>query len=234
MFNHIKQRINAFTLSEVLITLVVIGVVAAITLPTIIANYTEHDRIAKIRKTYTTLNNALSLSRALGGDYVFDVEANDFTTVENYFNSYLKNRLSIVKTCYNKKGCWNKGDTKNLNGSNVYYNRTGIGVGADIITAVLTDGTFINVDVYGSASIWKYFGTEVENNGLVIFFDINGERKPNTVGKDIFPLIYSSNGIVPVYNDRTEAERKKDCSKTGTGYSCVRNYLSGKYLNNTN
>lgn len=177
------------------------------------------------KKTYATLNNAFSLSIVNGGSGLFDVEANNFKTGENFYNSYLRNQLSVVKTCYNKKGCWNSGDTKNMNGSNVYYNRTGIGVGADIITAILADGTFINVDVYGSASIWTYFGTRVQNNGLVIFFDINGEKKPNTVGKDIFPLIYSEQGIVPVYRDKTQAQRDKDCSKTGTGYSCIRNYL---------
>ena len=216
---------KAFTLAEVLIALVVIGVIAAITVPALIESYNEHHKIAQIKKTYATLNNAFALSIANGGSGLFDVEANDFKTVENFYNSYLKNQLSVIKTCYNKKGCWNSGDTKNMNGSNVYYNRTGVGVGADIITAILADGTFINVDVYGSASIWTYFGTRVQNNGLVIFFDINGEKKPNTVGKDIFPLIYSERGIVPVYRDKTESQRKKDCSKTGTGYSCINNYL---------
>lgn len=227
MKNIFSNNNKAFTLSEVLITLAIIGVVAAITLPTIIANYNEQDKISKIRKNYATLNNALSLSIVNGGDDIYDVAANDFKTVESYFNNYLKDKLLVTKVCYNKAGCWNKGDTKNLNGTNVYYNRKGVGVGADIITAVLTDGTFINVDVYGSASIWKYFGTKVENNGLVIFFDINGGKKPNTVGKDIFPLIYTSKGIKPVYSDKTKAEIDKDCSKTGTGYSCIRKYLKG-------
>ena len=88
-----KSKLNAFTLTEVLITLVIIGIVAAITVPTIIANYNEHDKISKIRKTYSTINNALSLSIINGGDDVYNVEANDFKTVENYFNNYLKTKL---------------------------------------------------------------------------------------------------------------------------------------------
>lgn len=225
MIGFTKKKLSAFNLSEVLITLVIIGVIAAVTIPVVVANYNEHEKVAKIRKTYTTLNNALSLAIVLGGDSIFTVEANDFNTVKNYFNNYLKDRLSVTKVCYNEKGCWNSGNTKYLKGGDVYYNRTGIGIGADIITAILADGTFINVDVYGSASIWTYFGTRVENNGLVIFFDINGERKPNVVGKDIFAVIYTKQGLVPVYHNKTAAQIKSDCSPTGTGYSCIRQYL---------
>ena len=224
-FTPSPARKQAFTLSEVLITIVIIGIIAAITVPTITAFYNEYEKSAKIKKTYSTLNNALRLSIIQGGDSIFDVGGNDFTTVKNYFNNYLKNKLSVTKVCYNTKGCWNSGDTKYLKGGNVYYNRTGVGIGADIITAILADGTFINVDVYGSQSIWNYFGTRVQNNGLVIFFDINGERTPNIVGKDIFVVIYTENGLTPVYNNKTEAQIKQDCSNNGTGYSCIRQYL---------
>ena len=60
-----------------------------------------------------------------------------------------------------------------------------------------------------------------------MFFDINGVKKPNTVGKDIFPLVYTEKGIRPAYSDKTQSQIDKDCSKTGTGYSCIRNYLKG-------
>ena len=222
-----NNKYKAFTLSEVLITLAIIGVVAAITIPTLIANYNEQDKIGKIRKNYTTLNNALALSIINGGDDIFDVAADDFNTVEKYYNNHLKAYLSTSKVCYNKKGCWNEGDTKNLNGSNVYNNKTGVGIGKNIITAVLADGTMLIINVLGSASTWTYFGVKVEKNGLVMFFDINGAKKPNTVGKDIFPLVYTEKGIRPAYNDKTKTQINKDCSKTGTGYSCIRKYLKG-------
>ena len=47
MKNIFSNNNKAFTLSEVLITLAIIGVVAAITLPTIIANYNEQDKYVK-------------------------------------------------------------------------------------------------------------------------------------------------------------------------------------------
>ena len=47
MFNH---KLWGFTLAETLITLVIIGVVASITLPSLWVNYQEKERIAKIKK----------------------------------------------------------------------------------------------------------------------------------------------------------------------------------------
>ncbi len=48
-----------FTLSEVLITLGIIGVVAALTMPTLIAKQKEKETVAKLKKVYSTLSQAL-------------------------------------------------------------------------------------------------------------------------------------------------------------------------------
>ena len=48
----------AFTLAEVLITLGIIGVVAALTLPTVISNYKKQVTVPKLQKAYSTINNA--------------------------------------------------------------------------------------------------------------------------------------------------------------------------------
>ena len=59
----------AFTLAEVLITLGIIGVVSAITLPTVVQNYQKQATVAKLKKAYTTINQAILLSIAENGDY---------------------------------------------------------------------------------------------------------------------------------------------------------------------
>lgn len=217
---------RGFTLSEVLITLVIIGVIAAITIPTLYADYTEQERISKIKKAYSTLGNAMTRVRTDGGDMIFDVQNDNDANMKNWFDTYLKDYLITIKVCYNTSGCWNEGDTKNLNGSNVYFNRTGVGVGANIITAVLNDGTFINIDAYGAASIRNYFGVDIDtDNALVVFFDINGMKKPNTMGRDIFVTVFTEDGLVPAYRDKTTEQIDADCKSTGTGYSCLRKYL---------
>ena len=60
----------AFTLAEVLITLGIIGVVAAMTIPTLMANIKAHQYSAKFKKTVSTLSNAAKMSQAqYGFDY---------------------------------------------------------------------------------------------------------------------------------------------------------------------
>ena len=66
--------LKAFTLSEVLITLVIIGVISAITVPFLTAEYTENEKIAKVKKTYATLANAMTLVKANGGDTIFEIQ----------------------------------------------------------------------------------------------------------------------------------------------------------------
>ena len=51
-----KSFRNAFTLAEVLVTLGIIGVVAAMTLPTVIANVRYHELKTRLKKTYSELN----------------------------------------------------------------------------------------------------------------------------------------------------------------------------------
>lgn len=55
---------SGFTLAEVLITLGIIGVVAAITLPTLIQNNDEKATVTKLKKMYSNLQNAYALYRA--------------------------------------------------------------------------------------------------------------------------------------------------------------------------
>ncbi len=222
-----EKKFRAFTLSEVLITLVIIGVIAAITVPVLYAQYTELERIAKVKKTYSMFANAMIRVEADGGDMIFDIDDNNYENVENWFNSYLKNYIIAAKICYNDTaGCWNDGDSYNMDGSTAYMNQTGVGIGSDIITAVLNDGTFININVQSAASVAKYFGVDINTKfGLEIYFDINGSKKPNTIGKDIFAAVFTEEGIVPAYKSRSASQINSNCSSSGTGYSCIQKYL---------
>ena len=61
---YFSKKIKGFTLAEVLITLGIIGVVAALTIPTVITNYKKSQIEARLKKLYTVMNQAVLLSKA--------------------------------------------------------------------------------------------------------------------------------------------------------------------------
>lgn len=56
-----------FTLAEVLVTLGIIGIVAALTIPTLVANYRKKVVVSKLKKVYSDLQQAVKLSEADNG-----------------------------------------------------------------------------------------------------------------------------------------------------------------------
>ena len=99
----------AFTLAEVLITLGVIGVVAAMTLPTLIQNYKKHEVETKLAKFYTVMNQAVTRAEAVYGDKKeWGAIGNGFELDENgnpdrtksipkaWFDKYLKLYLNVA------------------------------------------------------------------------------------------------------------------------------------------
>ena len=63
---HHKNK-KAFTLAEVLITLGIIGVVAAMTMPNLIANYKNKVLINQAKNSFSTLSNALIMTKINNG-----------------------------------------------------------------------------------------------------------------------------------------------------------------------
>ena len=90
-----------FTLAEVLITLGIIGVVAAMTIPTLMSNYRKHIIETRLTKFYSTMTQAIKLAEndyddisgwdKLGSGFVKDDDGNDTTTpvAEAWVNKYI-------------------------------------------------------------------------------------------------------------------------------------------------
>lgn len=76
---------QGFTLAEVLITLVIIGVIAAMTLPSLLGGTNKQEIKTGLQKAMSTLSQAVTLHYALTGE--------DFSTITNYEN-FAKQRLN--------------------------------------------------------------------------------------------------------------------------------------------
>ena len=206
----------AFTLAEVLITLGIIGVVAAMTIPTLIANYQEKSTISKVKKFYSMLSQAVLMSTTENGyppvwnisEGITEDAANDLA---NYINPYLK----IVKDCGTNIGWLGySGDFKNLsNGEMANYDNN-----PTYYKLILADGShvwFRGVD--------GHLGCGYDDAYSAVFFDINGTNSPNVIGKDIFLTCITSKGV-QAHVDTT------NCNYSSSGTSCLKYILQNNNM----
>lgn len=71
---NIFLRRNGFTLAEVLITLVIIGIIAAMTIPSLINKTNEQETVSALKKTYSSLSQAYQKIFAENGEITPAVE----------------------------------------------------------------------------------------------------------------------------------------------------------------
>ena len=199
---------TGFTMAEVLITLGVIGVVSAITLPTVVKNYQKHVIENRLKKSYSIINQALNMSIAENGDIKNWTFPQSNTADENYkfAQTYLFPYLKVIKDCKGEKGCWAENEYI-MNGSKAAR----INELDYIIKFILSDGSGIAL----------YFS----ETGGYLYLDANGLSRPNTRGKDIFEFIILDNSLNGSYirphgYKYTLEGAKKDCKTSG--YSCAK------------
>jgi len=161
---------SGFTLAEVLITLGIIGVVAALTIPSLMQNYKKHQATTKLKRFYSTMQQAIRLSEEDNGeagswtkeslgdlkddDGNVDYDANK-KEVEQYVNQYLRPYIKIADF----QLLTNSNDTETYKGE-AYM--------------VFLDGS------------WVYLHN---GNCVDFYYDLNGPNGPNKYGSDIFNFL---------------------------------------------
>ena len=179
--SYFRHWCGAFTLAEVLITLGIIGVVAAMTMPSLIQNYQEKATVTKLKKCYSLVSQAyVSILNDEGGSDT--LQAGDDLEMMEKFGKYLK----YQKTCGRNKGCFPNVTYKSVTGNGyskwedtTYRSR-----------AILTDGTLIMFN-------FNALGNNSDNFYAQIYVDINGFKGPNQLGRDFFYFYISPEKIVP-------------------------------------
>ncbi|MEE3350252.1 MAG: type II secretion system protein, partial [Candidatus Gastranaerophilaceae bacterium] len=203
--NDMKRKC-AFTLAEVLITLGIIGVVAALTLPTVISNYKKSEVTNKLKVVYSLLNQAYKLSTIDNGyisEWQIPSSAKEYT--EKYWLPY----FSGATICLTPAECGYKSNTP-------FYQADGT-----------PHSTLINNDSYRlplklKNGIYVFFsiakGSGTNNRSSLIIVDINGSNLPNKFGYDVFNLIVTDNVVSGAYSDYDVTTQKEHCA--GVGSTC--------------
>lgn len=167
----------AFTLSEILITLGIIGVLAAMTIPNMISSITEHQCVSGLLKFNSTLQQAVELWKqdigcddsaynCLASQNLADAQISNFDQIAKFM------RVGDSKLSGGTMAVWTPSSTLNYAGTGLQAFRFGSGGNGAFL---LNDGAVFMVDV--------------DPEGFWILVDVNGKRGPNRMGKDTFFFI---------------------------------------------
>lgn len=214
-----------FTLAEVLITLGIIGVVAAMTIPTLINNSQKSQYVAGLQKSISTLSNGFKQIMTDTGCSDMPctgiIGADSEATVDNIETAKV---FSVIKKCHiNQSGCHDKMVS--------YLNTVQAWVpSANYSMLVLKDGT-----VMGYSTVLPNCDHIAGNNQYAetcvyhTIIDVNGPKAPNIIGRDVFRFYISKYGnLLPVgAKDATDTWGYWDtiggyaCNSSGTGETCM-------------
>ncbi len=199
---------KGFTLAEVLITIAIIGVVAALTIPSVVKNYQKTQTIAKLKKAYSMISQAYNNSQAENGMYqTWDIAA-DIGAAE-YFNRYWKPYLKVAKICTSYSDCGYKANAP-------WKFASGEPNGTNVV-ALTQRATFLTPD----GILFVIFSISGGVADSRIYVDLNGSKGPNVTGKDFFYFTRTDKGILPHGYSSTMTSVNNSCSKTGTGTYCA-------------
>ena len=203
---------KAFTLAEVLITLGIIGVIAAITIPSLITKIRNVRDSATLKEDFSILKQMM-LSANDDGAMASIVTGNNMDEMKNWFNTYFLPYIKVANVCYGTTDCF-PDKIKTSNGSRWSATKP---CGAASIAFTLNNGSYICMDDFGDTR----FGVQPNGVTIGILVDVNGDKNPNQFGKDIFAFVFKDESLVLGGYDMTQEQIDANCSeKCSTGNYC--------------
>ena len=203
------NRKAAFTLAEVLITLGIIGIVAAMTLPSLINEYKKKEVETRLVHTYSTMTQAFKLAEADNGESQYwtkniagSFNISDMSIVDDFLTAYFIPYLNFNTKIETIDGYGLKKfgyDIRYFNGYQMNEMR---------ITR-LNNGVIL---------FWGMFIGRQGICALHIVLDINGTKGPNRIGSDLFDMTYS------LYDGELFMSGEKNIDGDKLTYSKKQNY----------
>lgn len=205
----LSNSVKAFTLAEVLITLGIIGVVAALTIPTLIGNINDTKFRTQFFKSYSTISQVVKKMEAddipLTPKSYDRINAPLKELMKNYLVSYVdcyiwKNRKN-VPACFD----WQAQSYSTMDGNGTVNSRY-----FDDGEFLLADGSLLLIEQPdgGEGRIW-------------FFVDVNNaSNPPNKLGYDLFVFQMTEDGLKPMGQVGTtyvDTDASKYCDKNGSG-----------------
>lgn len=225
MFKKYTLKVKAFTLAEVLITLGIIGVVAAMMIPSLVQGAQEKAQISALKKAYSIYSQAFTMAVNDNGApdtwNIGDIGGTPqpYSNAQNIL-TILTPYLKITKICNGvvTNGCTPSASYQ-LSGSLYNFDAT------RIYRAEIADGSYLYVYSLKSDCSWNPGATyDLSHVCAYMIMDVNGAKLPNTQGKDIFWFYLSQKVILPIGTQQESSIKfNSNCSDktTADGMGCT-------------
>ena len=194
-----------------MVTLGIIGVVSAMTVPSLMQNYQRQSYVTQLHKVYNELNQALI-------QYQTDKNAVNLTEAGlnslPAFSEFFKKYFRIVQDCGDTPTPCFAAEYKKISGVKSHFSCTKncftLASGASI-------GNYLEIGNYGT-------------NTIVAFdIDVNGPKGPNVIGRDAFYILLYKNGVLddlfydntvvpPASKEKREEAFDTYCTSTNSSY----------------
>lgn len=224
-FSQISSQ--GFTLAEVLITLGIIGIVASLTIPSLLNNADDRANVVALKKTYSTLENAYKRAEQENGtpdNWGFVHNSTDYTLMVNMLKPY----LNVSKDCSaaGAKGCFKANEMYKLFSGGNWDIRDNAGYSLLLADGVAINGYALHYKDCDNGAQGDPWGTSIAlQNGCGFYaVDVNGFKGPNKLGYDSFFFVLTKYGIIPAGDQ-----------SAGTGFPFIGNCIdsSGVAQNGT-
>lgn len=233
------KKIKAFTLGEALFAVVVIGVIAAFTIPIVMQDSYGRETILKVKKAYSIMSNAYERAVAKHGSMI---DWNEVSTqiygdrivndVSLGVNCQTKNNLTAVNDCI--PGCpslYKAKDKTAVNActsSNVYKFIAFDGFSY----AFQIEDPNCQIDVTGGSTVAPLYLKQVCGTAYTDIFNTQKGKNKNIYGQDLFLFYITRDGIIPTGTDgdKTFPYKEGDCVKSvkTNVFGCTARVLYGK------
>ncbi len=224
------NKTKAFTLAEVLVTLSVIGIIAAFVLPGVIRKYQESINVTKLREVYSQLNAAFNVAVQQFGPPQYwgllNSSTNNFDEDGKQYGYIPSENIPYERLLIGLK-------KELIDGKEKAYQPEAMHGGGGIITKQrpiyrLSNGTTLLYPAYISSGKCTASGGTAPYTNICgdIKVDLNGFAPPNKYGHDVFVFYFTKKGFFPIGGKNNNTSIKTHCDMSLTeqdynGFGCA-------------
>lgn len=216
---------KGFTLAEVLITLGIIGVVAAMTIPSLLTNTNDQEYTTRLKKKFSEISQAFDQIRADNGGTLQGVFLGT-TASPNAMNPYILQYFNVA----------DKAQTQNSVGNTVWSDpskwfflnsQPHTDTCSGCAGYKFNDGSFMYTN---SDAVSTCNDRGISGLCMILYIDLNGIKTPNIIGKDIHVLyVYKDKTVppdVPIPVDKIASDDEiTHCDTSHLGFGCSKERL---------